>query len=101
MTTMKLFNVTDDWCLAAADREANCGAPSTGTTMKLVLSATPYSSVVGGGLSLREHGGRVRFMVMLCGTTEGITKAEDAAIVKAIMDALPNGIEVPDREGGE
>lgn len=65
--------------------------------MRLTIQKTPYSSIVGGGLTLCDEAGRARFLVMFCGTTAGITKEETAALTEQFADALPNGIDVPDR----
>ena len=56
--------------------------------MKLTANKTPYSSTVGGGLTLCDETGRARFMVLLCGTTEGITKGENDAIAACLADAV-------------
>ena len=64
--------------------------------MKLKAEVTAYSSTVGGGLTLVDEQGRPRFMVMLIGTTDGITKEQDRAISEAIAKAVnSDGIEVP------
>jgi len=66
--------------------------------VKLKASQTPYSSTVGGGLTLVDEKGRARFMVAIFGTTEGITKEETAAIGAALASGIPaNGIEVQER----
>lgn len=53
--------------------------------LKLTAKKTPYSSVVGGGLTLVDYKGRVRFNVMICGSDNGITKEQDAAISEILM----------------
>lgn len=66
--------------------------------MKLKAKQTPYSSVVGGGLTLIDEHGRPRFMVMICGTTNGITKEETATIANALSSGIPtDGIELAER----
>lgn len=66
--------------------------------MKLKAMQTPYSSTVGGGLTLTDETGRARFMVAIFGTTEGITKEETAAIGAALRSGIPpDGIDVPER----
>lgn len=67
--------------------------------MKLAAKAVPYSSVVGGGLSLHDASGAARFMVIFCGTTAGITKEENAALASQFAALIErDGLEVPDRE---
>jgi hypothetical protein len=64
---------------------------------KLTARVNPYSSTVGGGLTLSD-GIRPAFMVLFCGTTAGITKEETAALsaqFKAWVDA--HGLTVPQR----
>ena len=65
--------------------------------MKLRAKTMPYSSTVGGGLTLVDETGAVRFMVAVFGTTAGITKEEAAAISRALLAGVIRGIEVPDR----
>jgi hypothetical protein len=66
--------------------------------MKLKAKLVPYSSTVGGGLSLIDESGRVRFMVAIFGASHGITKEETTIISKALIAGLPpEGIEVPER----
>lgn len=66
--------------------------------MKLKAEQTPYSSTVGGGLTLIDEAGRARFMVAIFGTTQGITKEETAAIGAALRSGIPAvGIEIPER----
>lgn len=65
--------------------------------MKLKAKQTPYSGTVGGGLTLLDETGRVRFMVAIFGS-EGITKDETAAIAKALASGIPaDGIDMPER----
>lgn len=67
--------------------------------MKLLAQTVPYSSVVGGGLMLCDESGRARFMVMLRGTTEGITKEETAALSEQFAAFIAErGLEVPERQ---
>jgi hypothetical protein len=66
--------------------------------MKLYPKATPYSSVVGGGLSLTDAKGRTRLKVLFIGTTDGVTKEEDAALTRQFIEFIEaHGLEVPDR----
>lgn len=66
--------------------------------MKLKAQKTPYSSTVGGGLTLIDEAGCARFMVAIFGTTDGITKEETGAIAEALRSGIPaDGIEVPER----
>ena len=66
--------------------------------MKLNAKSIPFSSVVGGGLSLVDDSGRVRFIVNFMGSTAGITKEETAALAKQFGDwVAQHGLEVPDR----
>jgi hypothetical protein len=65
----------------------------------LRLLRTPYSSIVGGGLSLHDMNGRARFMVMFIGTTEGITKDEDDALCEQFAACFEGrNIYVPERD---
>lgn len=65
--------------------------------MKLTAKQTPYSSIVGGGLVLTDEAGRAAFMVMVRGTTSGISKEQDAAISAFLARAInEGGLEVPD-----
>lgn len=54
----------------------------SGDIVSLSALTVPYSSVVGGGLTLRAINGRAAFIVNFIGTTEGITKEETAALAK-------------------
>lgn len=66
--------------------------------MRLKATEVPYSSVVGGGLTLVDETGAARFQVAIFGTTDGITKEETAAIRAALASGIPaDGIEVPER----
>jgi len=49
-------------------------------TVKLTVDFVPYSSIVGGGLTLKRMDGRAGFIVNFIGTTEGITRDETAAL---------------------
>ena len=65
---------------------------------KLKAKKVPYSSVVGGSLTLIDEQERPRFMVLFCGTTEGIEKAESDALAERIAALIDeHGLEVPDR----
>lgn len=66
--------------------------------MKLDARLIPYSSVVGGGVSLLDQSGRARFQIMLIGTTDGITKEESGAISRRLAELInQHGLEVPKR----
>lgn len=67
--------------------------------MKLTAKVTPYSSVVGGGLTLTDEHGRPCFIVNFMGTTRGITKAENDALTKQFAAFIEeHGLDVPDRK---
>ena len=67
--------------------------------MKIKAEVTPFSSTVGGGLTLVDEAGRVRFMVAVFGATQGITKEESQIISSALAAGIAaEGIEVPERE---
>lgn len=68
--------------------------------MKLHAKRIPYSSIVGGGLTLIDDSGRHAFIVNFIGTTKGITKEETAALADQFAKWIEEhgGIEVPDRE---
>jgi hypothetical protein len=69
--------------------------------MRLIARKTPYSSVVGGGLSLQDETGRMRFLISICGTTQGITKEEDREISEQLVALIGDrGIAVSAREPG-
>jgi len=51
-----------------------------GTSVKLTTDIVPYSSIVGGGLVLKEMGGKAAFIVNFIGTMQGITKEETQAL---------------------
>lgn len=59
--------------------------------MRLTAKLTPWSSVVGGGLHLVDEAGRVRFMVAIMGTTDGITKEQSAELSKLLADGFNSG----------
>lgn len=66
--------------------------------MKLTCKDIPYSSIVGGGLTLVDGDGRVRFIINFMGTTAGITKEETGALRDQIGAWIREyGIECPDR----
>ena len=63
--------------------------------MKLTSNSVPYSSVVGGGLSLLDENGRARFQVVLIGTTDGISKEQNDAISKRLHELInTHGLEI-------
>jgi hypothetical protein len=67
-------------------------------SLSLRAKKVPYSSVVGGSLTLHDNQDRARFMVLFAGTTEGITKEETAALQQRIADLIEtHGLEVPER----
>lgn len=51
-----------------------------------------HSSVVGDSIVLSDEKGRARFMIMLTGTTEGVTKEEGETIMKELSRMLEDGI---------
>jgi hypothetical protein len=57
----------------------------------------PFSSVVGGGLTLVDENGCAHFIVNFMGTTNGISRAQSDALAKQ-LDALisRNILNVPD-----
>lgn len=67
--------------------------------MILKAQITPYSSIVGGGLTLVDENERARFMVMLIGTDSGITKQESDEIASQLARLInERGISVAARE---
>lgn len=80
-------------------RDALSEAPRpAGNVVKLVANAVPYSSVVGGGLTLTELNGKAAFIVNFIGTTQGITKEEIAALTAQFTwFAQTYGLTVPIR----
>jgi hypothetical protein len=67
------------------------------SVMKLHAHPISYSSVVGGGLTLLNEQGHAAFIIMIRGTSWGISKEQDAAITKQITDYInEHGLEVPD-----
>jgi hypothetical protein len=73
-----------------------------GEVVRLTASAVPYSSIVGGGLTLAKMDGRAGFIVNFIGTTEGVTKEETAALseqFKWFVDTY--GCAVPARTGAD
>jgi hypothetical protein len=66
--------------------------------MKLKAQPVPFSSIVGGGLTLVDEEGRSAFIVSFMGTTNGITKEQTEAMAKAFARWVnENGLEVPER----
>lgn len=64
--------------------------------MKLKTKVIPYSSVVGGSLTLLDETGAAQFMVMFCGTSWGISKEQSAALCEQIGRLINQvGLEVP------
>lgn len=67
--------------------------------MKLKAKLVPYSSIVGGGLTLTDDAGRAAFIVNFIGTTAGITKEETEALSRQFAAFIAAyGLEVPDRD---
>lgn len=65
--------------------------------MKLTAKPISYSSIVGGGLMLLDAEGRAAFMVMLRGTTRGISKEQNDAIAEQLVRLInADGLGVPD-----
>lgn len=52
----------------------------SGQIVPLFAADVPFSSVVGGGLTLKTIDGRAAFIVNFMGTTQGITKEESVAL---------------------
>lgn len=64
--------------------------------MKLKAKKSPYSSIVGGGLQLVDDNGRTRFMVLFTGTTDGISKEQDAALAEQLVAWInQHGLDIP------
>lgn len=64
--------------------------------MKLKCNIVPYSSIVGGGLSLLDESGRARYQIVFIGTTEGISKEVTVALSRQIGDYInEHGLEIP------
>jgi hypothetical protein len=67
--------------------------------MKLHAQEVPYSSIVGGGLTLIAEDKSAAFIVNFMGTTKGITKEETRALATQFAAWVnERGLEVPDRE---
>jgi len=57
----------------------------------------PYSGTVGsGGLRLIDEGGNLRFLVPIIAASKSITKEQTAAIASALINGIPEPIEVPE-----
>jgi len=69
--------------------------------MKLNARIVPYSSIVGGGLTLNNEQGAACFMVMFRGTTQGINKEQSEALAKRISFLInTHGLDAPDSSNG-
>lgn len=67
--------------------------------MKLLAEEVPYSSVVGGGLTLIAEDRSIGFIVNFMGTSKGITREETAALAKQFATWVnERGLEIPDRK---
>lgn len=68
-------------------------------TIKLRPDKVPYSSIVGGGLTLADSAtGQIKFVVSLRGVSSGITKEETKALSDRIAELISeHGLEVPAR----
>lgn len=67
--------------------------------MRLSAKKVPYSSIVGGGLTLCDQQGHARFIVNFMGTTAGIRPEETKALTEQFADWINNrGLVVPDRK---
>lgn len=64
---------------------------------RATVEPVPYSSMVGGGLMVKDESGRARFIITAFGTTEGITKEETEALMIAIQRGFSGGVAVPYR----
>lgn len=72
-----------------------------GETVRLSAELVPYSSIVGGGLTLKKLDGRAGFIVNFIGTSEGITKEETTALSQQFAWFISNyGCFVPARSNG-
>lgn len=70
------------------------------TTVRLAADLVPYSSIVGGGLMLKEMSGKAAFIVNFIGTTQGITKEETRALSEQFAWFVNTfGCRVPERLG--
>jgi hypothetical protein len=79
-------------------RHAQARPPLGSDVVKLTADKVPYSSVVGGGLMLKRADGSAGFIVNFMGTTQGITKAETAALSERFAWFVNNfGCAVPAR----
>ncbi len=54
---------------------------------ELIATKTEWSIRVGGGVTLSLKNGRPKYLIMVCGTTDGINKEQDAAICERIIAA--------------
>lgn len=61
-------------------RHARALPPLPDAGIRLTAKPVPYSSIVGGGLTLSMKDGRAGFIVNFIGTSDGITKEETAAL---------------------
>jgi hypothetical protein len=72
--------------------------------MKLRAKVVPYSSIVGGGVTLLDEKGAARFILSLRGTTQGIDRQQTEALTKQIADLInANGLralESQEQDGG-
>lgn len=66
-----------------------------GADMKLKLRQTAYSSVVGGGITFVDEYDTPVYLLMVIGTTKGISKEHTAQIIKQILDKVSE-VEVTD-----
>lgn len=66
--------------------------------MKLHATMIPYSGTAGGGLALIDEDGRGRFMIAILSRDihKKPTKEQTAAIAGALINGIPDPIEVPD-----
>lgn len=70
-----------------------------GETINFTAETVPYSSIVGGGLTLKSIDGRAAFIVNFIGTSRGITKEETAALADQFRWFVKHyGVSVPKRE---
>jgi hypothetical protein len=72
-----------------------------GETVWLSVDFVPHSSIVGGGLILKKMNGQAGFIVNFIGTSDGITKAETAALSEQFAWFVSTyGCAVPARNAG-
>lgn len=80
-------------------RHARALPPLPDAGVRLAAKPVPYSSIVGGGLTLVKKDGSAGFIVNFIGTSEGITKEETAALSERFAWFVNEfGVSVPQRD---